>query len=97
MASKGAADDLPRIFDLFFTTKGANGGSGLGLAISREIVLTHHGEIRVESEPGQGTRFIVSLPRAGEECRGAGEQRSKGAGEQGCGGAEVRGSGGLPC
>jgi len=55
-------DDLPRLFEPFFTTKGL-GGSGLGLAISREIILNHQGEIRVESEPGRGARFIVSLPR----------------------------------
>lgn len=55
-------DDLSRLFEPFFTTKGL-GGSGLGLAISREIILNHQGEIRVESEPGRGARFIVSLPR----------------------------------
>ena len=54
-------DDLPRVFEPFFTTKGSS-GTGLGLAISREIVLNHHGEIRVESEAGRGARFIVSLP-----------------------------------
>src|SRR5262249_16689925 len=56
-------DDLPRLFEPFFTTKGS-GGNGLGLAISREIILNHQGEIRVESEPGRGARFIVSLHRA---------------------------------
>jgi signal transduction histidine kinase len=60
------ADDLPHIFEPFFTTKGSTGGTGLGLTISREIVRSHHGEIRVESTPGQGTRFIVSLPLARE-------------------------------
>ncbi|NOT53376.1 MAG: HAMP domain-containing protein [Deltaproteobacteria bacterium] len=55
-------EDLPRLFEPFFTTKGSD-GSGLGLAISREIILNHQGEIRVESEPGRGARFIVSLPR----------------------------------
>jgi signal transduction histidine kinase len=55
--------DLPHIFEPFFTTKGMIGGTGLGLAICREIILTHHGDIRVESKPGQGTRFIVVLPR----------------------------------
>ena len=54
-------DDLPRVFEPFFTTKGSS-GTGLGLAISREIILNHHGEIRVESEAGRGARFIVSLP-----------------------------------
>jgi signal transduction histidine kinase len=71
-------NDLPRIFDPFFTTKDATGGSGLGLAISRAIILSHHGEIRVESEPGQGSRFIVSLPRAREKRRGARKQESRG-------------------
>lgn len=61
-------EDLPHIFEPFFTTKGILGGAGLGLAICREIVLSHHGEIRVESEPGQGTRFIVSLPQASSQA-----------------------------
>jgi two-component system NtrC family sensor kinase len=60
------ADDLPHIFAPFFTTKGLTGGTGLGLTISREIVRSHHGEIRVESLPGHGTRFMVSLPLARE-------------------------------
>jgi signal transduction histidine kinase len=58
------AHDLPHIFEPFFTTKGVTGGTGLGLTISREIIRSHHGEIRVESCPGHETRFIVSLPRA---------------------------------
>ena len=58
------ADDLPHIFEPFFTTKGVTGGTGLGLTISREIIRSHHGEIRVESCPGHETRFIVSLPLA---------------------------------
>jgi signal transduction histidine kinase len=58
------AHDLPHIFAPFFTTKGLTGGTGLGLTISREIVRSHHGEIRVESTLRQGTRFIVSLPLA---------------------------------
>jgi hypothetical protein len=42
------------------------GGTGLGLTISREIVRSHHGEIRVDSRLGHGTRFLVSLPFARE-------------------------------
>jgi signal transduction histidine kinase len=58
------ADALPHIFEPFFTTKGVTGGTGLGLTISREIVRSHRGEIHVESQLGQETRFIVSLPLA---------------------------------
>lgn len=58
------ADDLPYLFEPFFTTKSTAGGTGLGLAISREIVQSHYGDIRVASTPGQGSRFIVSLPLA---------------------------------
>jgi signal transduction histidine kinase len=57
-----APEVLPHIFEPFFTTKGLTGGTGLGLAISQELVRSHHGQIRVESVPGQGNRFIVALP-----------------------------------
>jgi signal transduction histidine kinase len=56
------ADALPRIFEPFFTTKPFGEGTGLGLDISwRIIVNKHHGDIRVESKPGD-TRFQVRLP-----------------------------------
>ena len=55
-----AADDLPLIFEPFFTRKGA--GTGLGLSITQRIVEEHRGRIRVESSPGQGTRFTIELP-----------------------------------
>jgi PAS domain S-box-containing protein len=58
------AELLPRIFDLFFTTKPAQQGTGLGLAISRKIVEEGGGTIEVRSEVGEGTRFIVRLPAA---------------------------------
>ncbi len=49
-----------RIFQPYFTTK--NNGIGLGLAITRKIIEEHDGQIRVESELGAGSRFIITLP-----------------------------------
>jgi CheY-like chemotaxis protein len=57
-----AKENLARIFDPFFTTKPLGVGSGLGLCICRNIVTDFGGSISVESEPGEGTRFVIRLP-----------------------------------
>jgi heavy metal sensor kinase len=70
-------EDQPHIFDRFFRVDKARsreaGGSGLGLSISRWIIEAHGGEISVQSEPGKGSTFTVTLPVApqGEELTGA--------------------------
>jgi signal transduction histidine kinase len=53
---------LSRIYEPFFTTKAQGEGSGIGLDIVKKIIDKHMGSIEVESEPGKGTSFIVSLP-----------------------------------
>jgi two-component system NtrC family sensor kinase len=59
-----APDDLRRIFEPFYTTKGRGKGTGLGLAICRELARTLGGSIEVESETGRGSTFTVCLPLA---------------------------------
>ncbi|MBL0102426.1 MAG: GHKL domain-containing protein [Bacteroidetes bacterium] len=53
-----------QIFEPFFTTKPAGKGTGLGLSISNEIILAHHGELKVETKQNEFTRFMISLPAA---------------------------------
>jgi CheY-like chemotaxis protein len=56
-----APDVRERIFEPFFTTK-AQRGTGLGLAVSRSIARRHEGDLTVESAPGAGSRFRMTLP-----------------------------------
>jgi two-component system, NtrC family, sensor kinase len=58
-----APEDLRRIFEPFYTTKGRGKGTGLGLAICRELAKALGGIIAVESTPGQGSAFTLRLPR----------------------------------
>ena len=52
--------ELDRAFDDFYTTK--QGGTGLGLSIVRRLVMDSNGSLKVETEPGEGSKFIVELP-----------------------------------
>ena len=60
-------DDQPRIFEEFtqVAEHGPHEGSGLGLAMVRRLVAAHGGHTELESTPGEGSRFIVTLPRRG--------------------------------
>jgi signal transduction histidine kinase/CheY-like chemotaxis protein len=59
-----AANIMHRIFDPFFTTKVPGAGTGLGLSISHQIVQSMNGQIAVDSTPGHGSTFSVTLPVA---------------------------------
>jgi signal transduction histidine kinase len=55
-----AKENLPHIFDAYFTTK--KGGTGLGLPTTRRIIEEHNGHITLQSDPGRGTSFRIELP-----------------------------------
>ena len=65
------SSDLPHIFDRFYRVRN-NGhdeieGNGLGLAIVKSIAQQHGGDVTVESEPGKGSCFIVTIPLVNEK------------------------------
>ncbi|MFH1560342.1 MAG: ATP-binding protein [Chloroflexota bacterium] len=61
--------DLPQVFDRFYrvdpSRTRSTGGAGLGLTIAKQLIEAHGGAIRVESEPGNGSRFVFELPQTG--------------------------------
>lgn len=64
-----APENVAKIYDPFYTTKGVGQGTGLGLAVSYGIVQEHTGRISVESTPGRGTTFRITLPTARARAR----------------------------
>ncbi len=57
-----APENLPRVFDPFFTTRPVGSGTGLGLHIAHQVVTAHHGEITIDSQLGRGTTMTIELP-----------------------------------
>jgi hypothetical protein len=64
-----APENVAKIYDPFYTTKGVGRGTGLGLAVTYGIVQEHSGHISVESTPGRGTTFRITLPTAHARAR----------------------------
>ncbi len=62
-------DVVERIFNPFFTTKDTDRGTGLGLSLSMDIIRSHGGNITVNTEPGQFTEFLITLPRQSQITR----------------------------
>lgn len=69
------ADDLPRVFDRFFTRRAGRKGTGLGLALVRAIAQAHGGRASARSTPGEGSVFTLELPRHGTARRAAPDPR----------------------
>lgn len=63
-------EDLPHIFEPFYSTKADGKGVGLGLSMTYGIIREHNGVIEVDSKPGKGTVFKIKLPRSSPDSRG---------------------------
>lgn len=62
-------DEQPHLFNRFYRGSRSAGGSGLGLSIAKSIMEKHHGTIEVDSNPGQGTEFLLTFPVSTVEVR----------------------------
>ena len=69
-------EDLPHIFEPFYSTKVNGKGVGLGLSMTYGIIREHHGIIEVDSRPGKGTVFKIKLPRSSSHARGYSDAKS---------------------
>lgn len=56
-------EDLPHIFDPFFSTKDVGEGTGLGLFVTHDIVTSHKGKIKIDTAPGRGTQVTLTIPQ----------------------------------
>jgi two-component system NtrC family sensor kinase len=72
-----ATDELPHIFEPFYTTKKNGRGVGLGLSIVYGIIERHGGTVTVTSEPGSGTTFTLRFPPIGKETEHASQARNE--------------------
>ncbi len=70
-------EECERLFTPYYTSK--SHGTGLGLAIAQSVISDHGGRIRVRSEPGRGTTFVIELPRNADKLQRSDQQRSAGA------------------
>jgi two-component system OmpR family sensor kinase len=61
-------DMLPRLFDRYVTGDNGRGGLGLGLYLAKRIAALHGGDLTVDSTPGKGARFTLSVPAAPESA-----------------------------
>jgi two-component system NtrC family sensor kinase len=66
-------ENLDKVFDPFFTTKGHR-GTGLGLSVSYGIIENHGGDIEVQSAPGEGTTFTITLPLSSQDPKNEGQE-----------------------
>jgi PAS domain S-box-containing protein len=62
-----APENMPKIFNPFFTTKGVGRGTGLGLSICHGIITSHGGNISAQTQFGKGSKFIIELPLYGAD------------------------------
>jgi signal transduction histidine kinase len=85
-----APEDLPRIFDPFYTRR--KGGSGLGLSIAHRAVQAHGGALIATSDPGKGATFAMVLPRRTGRGRASTEMRRPGPEDSGTRRAETAGT-----
>ena len=69
-------EDLPHIFEPFYSTKVDGKGVGLGLSMTYGIIREHNGVVEVDSKPGKGTVFKIKFPRSSPDERDSADAKS---------------------